>query len=105
MAIKVKNVNGVFSVTGLDQDHVNGIVYALESAAENDDMYDDLVHEELEYAFSDLYTEIEEEEGPEEYSGYLTSASNRAIDESNVVLGFAEALERDRQAHGLYEDD
>lgn len=106
MAIKIKNVNGEFSVTGLDQDHINGIVFALEQSSEFDEVYDELVHEELEFAFSDLYMEVEEEEsGPEDYSGYLTSASARAIEESNVVLSMSDYLERDRQAHGYTEDE
>jgi len=91
------------------QREINAIFYALEAASENEDTYDVETHDCLEEFFGALWVEGEEEEedseeGPEAFSGYLTTTSVRDSDTQDTVLDFSEALARDRESHGIDED-
>jgi len=89
------------------QREINAVFYALEAATENEDTYDVETHDGLEEFFGTLWNDEEEEaeeEGPEAFSGYLTTTSVRDSDTQDTVLDFSEALTRDRESHGIDED-
>lgn len=48
--------------------------------------------------------DVEDEEGPDMYSGYLTTTSSRAMYEQDIVEEFEEALAKDRASHGIFDD-
>lgn len=94
----------------LSQREVNAIFYALEASREADDTYDVETHDYLEEVFGELWCEneeldIDEEGGPEEYSGYLTTVCVRDRDTNDAVINFSEALEKDRASHGLTDNE
>lgn len=60
----------------------------------------------MEEPFYDLWKDDEfmEEEGPEEFSGFLTSASIRDMDTTEVVIDFHLLMEKKEAASGMFEE-
>jgi len=105
--LRMSYKDGEYIVSGLTQDHVNAISYSLDLASQEDDTYDVDSHDDLEEFFARIWEEPEDlpegesgEEGPEEFSGYLTTSSIRDTDEQLTLLDFQEALEKNRASQG-----